>query len=145
MKPPSTCPSVPTTNTAPSSPPWSTTDSPCDSIRRFSIWDRQARRLPTTWTRCWLGRVSGGAHVPDGGRRAMSLRDYQLFDQDWQRRRFSVNPCITCLWQVNRRNSVPFETWMELDMQYIDKWSLWLDFKILAQTIPAVVKGSGAT
>ena len=40
--------------------------------------------------------------------------------------------------------SVPFETWMELDMQYIDKWSLWLDFKILAQTIPAVVKGSGA-
>jgi lipopolysaccharide/colanic/teichoic acid biosynthesis glycosyltransferase len=45
---------------------------------------------------------------------------------------------------VNGRNSVPFETWMELDMQYIDKWSLWLDFKILAQTIPAVVKGSGA-
>jgi len=78
------------------------------------------------------------------GPRAMSLRDYQLFDQDWQRRRFSVKPGITCLWQVNGRNSVPFETWMELDMQYIDKWSLWLDFKILAQTIPAVVKGSGA-
>ena len=78
------------------------------------------------------------------GPRAMSLRDYHLFDQDWQRRRFSVKPGITCLWQVNGRNSVPFETWMELDMQYIDKWSLWLDFKILAQTIPAVVKGSGA-
>lgn len=78
------------------------------------------------------------------GPRAMSLRDYQLFDQDWQRRRFSVKPGITCLWQVNGRNSVPFETWMELDMQYIDKWSLWLDFKILAQTIPAVVRGSGA-
>ena len=78
------------------------------------------------------------------GPRAMSLRDYQLFDQDWQRRRFSVKPGITCLWQVNGRNSVPFETWMKLDMQYIDKWSLWLDFKILAQTIPAVMKGSGA-
>jgi exopolysaccharide biosynthesis polyprenyl glycosylphosphotransferase len=78
------------------------------------------------------------------GPRAMSLRDYQLFDQDWQRRRFSVKPGITCLWQVNGRNSIPFERWMELDIQYIDKWSLWLDVKILARTIPAVLKGSGA-
>jgi exopolysaccharide biosynthesis polyprenyl glycosylphosphotransferase len=78
------------------------------------------------------------------GPRAMSLRDYQLFDQDWQRRRFSVKPGITCLWQVNGRNSIPFERWMELDIQYIEKWSLWLDFKILARTIPAVVRGSGA-
>ena len=43
------------------------------------------------------------------GPRAMSLRDYQLFDKDWQRRRFSVKPGITCLWQINGRNSVPFE------------------------------------
>jgi exopolysaccharide biosynthesis polyprenyl glycosylphosphotransferase len=78
------------------------------------------------------------------GPRAMSLRDYQLFDQDWQRRRFSVKPGITCLWQVNGRNSIPFERWMELDIQYIDKWSLWLDFKILARTIPAVLRGTGA-
>ena len=78
------------------------------------------------------------------GPRAMSLRDYQLFDQDWQRRRFSVKPGITCLWQVNGRSSIPFEKWMELDMQYIDKWSLWLDFKILAQTVPAVWRGTGA-
>ena len=78
------------------------------------------------------------------GPRAMSLRDYQLFDQDWQRRRFSVKPGITCLWQVNGRSSVPFEKWMELDMQYIDKWSLWLDFKILARTVPAVLRGTGA-
>jgi exopolysaccharide biosynthesis polyprenyl glycosylphosphotransferase len=78
------------------------------------------------------------------GPRAMSLRDYQLFDQDWQRRRFSVKPGITCLWQINGRNSVPFEKWMELDMQYIDKWSLWLDFKILARTVPAVLRGAGA-
>jgi exopolysaccharide biosynthesis polyprenyl glycosylphosphotransferase len=78
------------------------------------------------------------------GPRAMSVRDYQFFSEDWQRRRFSVRPGITCLWQVNGRNSIPFEQWMELDMQYIDGWSLWLDLKILAQTIPAVLKGSGA-
>jgi exopolysaccharide biosynthesis polyprenyl glycosylphosphotransferase len=78
------------------------------------------------------------------GPRAMSLRDYQLFDRDWQRRRFSVKPGITCLWQIRGRNSIPFEKWMELDMEYIDKWSLWLDFKILAQTLPAVVRGTGA-
>jgi exopolysaccharide biosynthesis polyprenyl glycosylphosphotransferase len=78
------------------------------------------------------------------GPRAMSLRDYKLFDQDWQRRRFSVKPGITCLWQVCGRNSIPFEQWMELDLQYIDKWSLWLDLKILAQTVPAVLRGTGA-
>jgi lipopolysaccharide/colanic/teichoic acid biosynthesis glycosyltransferase len=78
------------------------------------------------------------------GPRAMSVRDYKLFGEDWQRRRFSVQPGITCLWQVHGRNSIPFEQWMELDMQYIDKWSLWLDLKIIALTIPAVLKGFGA-
>jgi exopolysaccharide biosynthesis polyprenyl glycosylphosphotransferase len=78
------------------------------------------------------------------GPRAMSLRDYQLFNEDWQRRRFSVPPGITCLWQVHGRNTIPFEQWMILDMQYIDGWSLWLDIKILALTIPAVFRGSGA-
>jgi exopolysaccharide biosynthesis polyprenyl glycosylphosphotransferase len=78
------------------------------------------------------------------GPRAMSLRDYQLFDQDWHRRRFSVKPGITCLWQIHGRNSIPFERWMELDLQYIDKWSLWLDLKILLQTVPAVWRGTGA-
>jgi exopolysaccharide biosynthesis polyprenyl glycosylphosphotransferase len=78
------------------------------------------------------------------GPRAMSLRDYQLFDKDWQRRRFSVKPGITCLWQIHGRNSIPFEEWMELDMQYIDTWSLWLDLKILVQTVPAVLRGNGA-
>jgi exopolysaccharide biosynthesis polyprenyl glycosylphosphotransferase len=78
------------------------------------------------------------------GPRPLPIRDYEGFNQDWQRRRFSVVPGITCLWQVNGRSSIPFEKWMELDMQYIDQWSLWLDLKILARTIPAVVKGSGA-
>jgi len=78
------------------------------------------------------------------GPRAMSVRDYECFNEDWQRRRFSVPPGITCLWQIRGRNSLPFEQWMELDMEYIDKWSIWLDLQILAQTIPAVLKGSGA-
>jgi exopolysaccharide biosynthesis polyprenyl glycosylphosphotransferase len=78
------------------------------------------------------------------GPRAMSLRDYERFDTDWHRRRFSVKPGITCLWQVAGRNSIPFEQWMELDLQYIDKWSLWLDLKILAKTLPAVIRGTGA-
>jgi exopolysaccharide biosynthesis polyprenyl glycosylphosphotransferase len=78
------------------------------------------------------------------GPRAMSVRDYQFFSEDWQRRRFSVPPGITCLWQIHGRNTVPFEQWMVLDMQYIDRWSLWLDLKILVQTIPAVFRGSGA-
>jgi exopolysaccharide biosynthesis polyprenyl glycosylphosphotransferase len=78
------------------------------------------------------------------GPRPLPLRDYQGFDQDWQRRRFSVRPGITCLWQINGRSTCPFEKWMELDMQYIDQWSLGLDFKILAKTIPAVIRGAGA-
>jgi len=78
------------------------------------------------------------------GPRPLPIRDYEGFSQDWHRRRFSVRPGITCLWQVNGRSSIPFEKWMELDMQYIDKWSLWLDLKILAQTIPAVLRGFGA-
>ena len=79
------------------------------------------------------------------GPRPLPLRDYLRFShQDWQRRRFSVRPGITCLWQVKGRSSIPFEKWMELDMEYIDRWSLGLDLKILAKTIPAVLKGAGA-
>jgi exopolysaccharide biosynthesis polyprenyl glycosylphosphotransferase len=78
------------------------------------------------------------------GPRPLPIRDYEGFSEDWQRRRFSVRPGITCLWQIKGRSSVSFEQWMELDMQYIDKWSLQLDFEILARTIPAVLKGSGA-
>jgi exopolysaccharide biosynthesis polyprenyl glycosylphosphotransferase len=78
------------------------------------------------------------------GPRPLPVRDYEGFSEDWQRRRFSVRPGITCLWQVNGRSSIAFEKWMELDLQYIDKWSLWLDFEILVKTIPAVLRGSGA-
>jgi exopolysaccharide biosynthesis polyprenyl glycosylphosphotransferase len=81
------------------------------------------------------------------GPRPLQVRDYELFEtfcQDWQRRRFSVRPGITCLWQIKGRSSTTFEKWMELDLQYIRNWSLWLDLEILAKTVPAVLKGSGA-
>src|SRR6202049_841389 len=81
------------------------------------------------------------------GPRPLQLRDYELFTEageDWQRCRFSVLPGITCLWQVNGRSSLPFHQWMELDLQYVRSWSLWLDLQILAKTIPAVLRGSGA-
>jgi exopolysaccharide biosynthesis polyprenyl glycosylphosphotransferase len=81
------------------------------------------------------------------GPRPLQVRDYELFDnfcEDWQRKRFSVRPGITCLWQIKGRSSTTFEKWMELDLQYIRNWSLWLDLEILAKTVPAVLKGSGA-
>ena len=62
----------------------------------------------------------------------------------WQRRRLSMRPGITCLWQVCGRTNTEFEDWMKLDLEYIDNWSPWLDFKILVKTIPAVVLGTGA-
>lgn len=69
------------------------------------------------------------------------VEKYQL----WQRRRLSMRPGLTCLWQVNGRNKIGFDKWMELDLEYIDNWSLWLDFKILIKTIPVVLFGIGAS
>ncbi|HET9599451.1 MAG TPA: sugar transferase [Anaeromyxobacteraceae bacterium] len=64
--------------------------------------------------------------------------------QRWQRRRLSVKPGLTCLWQVQGRNELDFAQWMALDLHYIDTWSLWGDLKIFLQTIPAVLLGRGA-
>ena len=60
------------------------------------------------------------------------------------RRRLSMKPGITCLWQVSGRSNIAFDRWIELDLQYIDNWSLWQDVKILAKTVPAVLTGRGA-
>jgi exopolysaccharide biosynthesis polyprenyl glycosylphosphotransferase len=64
--------------------------------------------------------------------------------EPWQRRRLAMKPGITCLWQISGRTELDFATWMELDLAYIDHWSLWLDAKILALTVPAVFSGRGA-
>ena len=63
--------------------------------------------------------------------------------QRWQNRRLSMKPGITCIWQVSGRNNIPFEQWMKLDMQYIDNWSLKLDFIILLKTVRVVLSGNG--
>lgn len=65
--------------------------------------------------------------------------------ESWQRRRLSMKPGISCIWQVSGRNRIDFERWMEMDLQYIDSFSLWLDFKILIRTIFVVLVGYGAT
>ena len=78
------------------------------------------------------------------GPRPLPVRDFEGFDQDWHRRRLSVRPGITCLWQVAGRSSIKFDRWMELDMEYIDHWSLLLDLNILLRTVGAVLKGRGA-
>ena len=62
----------------------------------------------------------------------------------WQRRRLSMKPGMTCLWQISGRNEVSFEDWMKLDLTYIDNWSLLLDLKILLKTVPVVLLGRGA-
>jgi exopolysaccharide biosynthesis polyprenyl glycosylphosphotransferase len=64
--------------------------------------------------------------------------------QRWQRRRLRMRPGLTCLWAIAGRDNVDFETWMKMDMQYIDNWSLALDWKILLRTIPRVLTGRGA-
>jgi lipopolysaccharide/colanic/teichoic acid biosynthesis glycosyltransferase len=79
------------------------------------------------------------------GPRPLPIRDVERFDKTWQKRRFSVKPGLTCLWQINGRHDIEFEHWMELDLQYIDNWSLAMDFDILLKTVPAVFKGNGAS
>ena len=65
--------------------------------------------------------------------------------KDWHRAKLSTVPGITCYWQVSGRSDiVDFDEWASLDLKYIERWSLWEDFKILARTVPAVLRGHGA-
>jgi exopolysaccharide biosynthesis polyprenyl glycosylphosphotransferase len=79
------------------------------------------------------------------GPRPLPVDEVKRFNDLAHRRRLSVKPGLTCLWQVSGRNQISdFREWVRLDLEYIDNWSLWLDLKILLRTIPAVLRGTGA-
>jgi exopolysaccharide biosynthesis polyprenyl glycosylphosphotransferase len=79
------------------------------------------------------------------GPRPMTPRDVHLFSEAWLMRRFSVTPGLTGLWQVSGRSDLKFSEWIQLDLAYIDQWSLRLDCWILLRTVPAVLSGRGAS
>jgi lipopolysaccharide/colanic/teichoic acid biosynthesis glycosyltransferase len=100
-------------------------------LRKFSLDE-----LPQLWS-VFIGDMSLVGPRPAGPH---ELARYE----SWHRRKLSIKPGITCLWQANDRNRInDFNEWVKLDLQYIDNWSLWLDFKILAKTAWAVFKGTG--
>ena len=101
-------------------------------LRKFSLDE-----LPQLWNvlRGDMSLVGPRPPIPE---------EVNLYER-WQRRRLSMKPGLTCLWQVSGRNEVDFERWIELDLQYIDNWSPALDLKILLRTIPAVLSGKGAS
>jgi exopolysaccharide biosynthesis polyprenyl glycosylphosphotransferase len=97
-------------------------------LRRLSLDE-----LPQLWN------VLAG-HMSMVGPRPPLPHEVEQYES-WQRRRLSVRPGLTCLWQVSGRNDLSFERWVKLDLDYIDNWSWWLDLKILWRTLPAMVRG----
>lgn len=108
-------------------------------ITRVGRWLRKLSldELPQLWNviRGEMSLVGPRPPLPD------EVRQYDV----GHRRRLSMRPGITCLWQVQGRNKIGFEDWVKLDLAYIDRWSLLLDFEILLRTVPAVLEGDGAS
>ncbi len=101
-------------------------------LRKFSLDE-----LPQLWS-----VLKGDMSIV--GPRPPLETELPRFDS-WHRRKLSVKPGLTCLWQISGRSNITdFDEWVKLDLAYIDNWTLWLDFKILMKTIPAVLLGRGA-
>jgi lipopolysaccharide/colanic/teichoic acid biosynthesis glycosyltransferase len=101
-------------------------------LRRFSLDE-----LPQLWN-VLRGEMSLV------GPRPLPIEEVKRFADDAHRRRLSVKPGLTCLWQISGRNDIAdFDDWVRLDLAYIDQWSLWLDLKILIATIPVALLGRG--
>jgi lipopolysaccharide/colanic/teichoic acid biosynthesis glycosyltransferase len=82
-------------------------------------------------------------HMSLVGFRPPLIDEYEQYG-DWERQRVRAKPGITCIWQISGRSDLDFRTWISMDLEYIETWSLWLDFKILVLTVPAVLSGKGA-
>ena len=77
------------------------------------------------------------------GPRPAGINEWKQY-KDWHKRKLSVTPGMTCLWQVNGRNEiVDFDDWVKMDIDYIENWTLWLDIKILIKTFFVVLRGTG--
>jgi lipopolysaccharide/colanic/teichoic acid biosynthesis glycosyltransferase len=100
-------------------------------LRKFSIDE---------WPQLW--NVLRGDMSLVGPRPAVP-EEVDMYER-WQRRRLRMRPGLTCLWALAGRDTLDFETWMKMDMTYIDNWSLALDWKIILRTIPKVILGKGA-
>jgi exopolysaccharide biosynthesis polyprenyl glycosylphosphotransferase len=109
-------------------------------ITRFGRW---LRRTSFDETPQLFNVLKGNMSLV--GPRPLPVYEVEKFENLAQRRRLSVKPGLTCLWQISGRNQVQdFGDWVKLDLDYIDRWSLGLDFKIMLRTIPAVLFGLGA-
>ena len=100
-------------------------------LRKYSLDE-----LPQLWSVLKGDMSLVGPHPP--------LQSEWPHFEEWHKRKLSVTPGLTCLWQVNGRNKInKFDDWVKMDLEYIDNWNIWLDIRILLKTIPTIIKGSG--